>query len=52
MINLSIRILAFIGLLLIIFTSGFNWQNAFLLLMVAAFFIGKPWYSYVGKNRD
>ena len=50
--NVIIRIIAFMGLLLIIFASGFNGQNVFLLLMVAVFFIGKPWYSYISKSKN
>ena len=49
-INMTIRLLGFLALLLIIYTSEIGSNALYALLFMPLFFIGKPWYSNRKKN--
>lgn len=44
------RILALLGILLIIGANGFDMRSLFALIFIPLFFIGKPWYDR--KNTE
>ena len=41
-----LKILAFFGILLIIWANGFDIKSLLALIFIPLFFIGKPWYKY------
>lgn len=49
--NKILKLFGLLGIVIIIFAKGFDWESLFILLLLPLFFIGKPWYSYLGKKR-
>lgn len=46
-----LKILAFLGMLLIVGANGFDIKSLLALMFIPLFFIGsKPWYKYLSKN--
>lgn len=45
------RVLALLGILLIIGANGFDMGSLFALIFIPLFFIGKPWYKYFPSKK-
>ena len=41
-----LKVVAFLGILLIIGANGFDIKSLLALIFIPLFFIGKPWYKY------
>ncbi|EFI69533.1 hypothetical protein BFZC1_07138 [Lysinibacillus fusiformis ZC1] len=48
--SVLLRVLAFIAVLLILFSVGIQTYD-FLILLFAVFFIGTPWYKFFKKSK-